>query len=71
MQIETLEEIKKASQEALKGRKKLESLHDKYMARMHSGGLTRAATTTYNANTADIVTNIIEPNEKILKALLK
>jgi len=69
--IEQLTEVKQLANEALKGRKKLEGLHKKYMTSLHAGQVTRARTTTYNAATHDVVKNTIEPCESRLKEIFQ
>tara|TARA_R110000851_G_scaffold60244_1_gene139050 strand:- start:144 stop:371 length:228 start_codon:yes stop_codon:yes gene_type:complete len=68
--IKTLEKIKLSTVEALTARKKLEKLHDGYIKKWNQGSVTRAATTTYNARAADIMTNIVKPNELKIKELI-
>jgi hypothetical protein len=71
MDIETLAKIKMASSEALKGRMKLDKMHKAFTLKCAGRLVSRAVTTTYNAKTADVMENIVVPNESILKTLLK
>lgn len=70
MDIDTLEKIKLLSSTALKGRKKLSKIHDNYIKSCASGSMTRAKTTTYNANTAMVMENDVSPAEYELKGIL-
>lgn len=49
MDIETLEKIIAYAREALVERRRLERLHTQQIARIASGAMTRARTTSYNA----------------------
>lgn len=69
MDIETLEEIKRAAAEALRGKKQLKKIHASYVTATNAGHMTRARTTTYNARTADIVNNRVKPNVALIKEL--
>lgn len=55
MDIHTLVNIIASANSALASRKKLAKLHDAHVARTNSGGMTRANTTTYNANASSAV----------------
>ena len=70
MNIETIQEIKDISTELLKAKKKLEKLNDSYCKKTNLQGFSRALTTTYNANTADIIINIVKPCEEQLKKII-
>lgn len=52
MDIATLDEIIKQARAAKSCRQKLDRLHDAQIKRMHNGSMSRALTTTYNANAA-------------------
>ena len=67
MDIDQLQEIYRLASQALKGRKRLDQLHNQYILNKE---FSRRKTTSYNAKCADIMENIVNPAEQDLKKIL-
>ena len=67
MNIDQLQEIYSLASQALKGRKRLDQLHNQYILNKE---FSRRKTTSYNAKCADIMENIVNPAEQDLKKIL-
>jgi hypothetical protein len=71
MHIDKLQEIYDLANEALKGRKKLEQLHNQYRIKERSHALTRSQISSYHIKCSDIMENIVSPAERDLKQFLR